>query len=272
MRKPVIVASRIGTPVLLTAIVAVAVCDGLALAGRAPTFVALTALAALAGIIGIGVGVPASGVFARPVLGARTGRPEVAITFDDGPHPTWTPPLLDLLESRGHRATFFVVGDRAAQHVGLLAEIARRGHEIANHTWRHSYLTVMMHPRVLADELERVSSLIERASGSRPRWFRPPVGLLSPRIAPALRLAGLRLVAWTATARDGVRRTTALEAFTRLDGELAPGAILVLHDAPLHGDAEPVARTVLGMLLDRMESLGLRSVTLSDLCAPTATP
>ena len=269
MTKPVLLASRIGAPVLLAAIAAAAVCAGLALAGRAPSSVAVGALVVLFVTIGIGVGLPSSGVFARPVLRAQTGRPEVALTFDDGPHPLWTPPILDLLESRGHRATFFVVGARASENPGLLTDMARRGHEIANHTWRHSYATVWVNPRVLADELDRASNLVERATGSRPHWFRPPVGLLSPRIAPALRLAGLRLVAWTASARDGVRHTTVQKALSRLDSALTPGAILVLHDAPLRGDAEPIARSVLGPLLDRMDALGLRSVTLSELCTAT---
>lgn len=221
--------------------------------------------------IGIGVAFPASGIFARAVLGARTGRHEVALTFDDGPDPKWTPILLDLLDTKGQKATFFVVGERASRHAALLQDIVRRGHEIANHTWSHSYLTVFRSPRVLARELERTNALIAAETGIRPRWFRPPVGLLSPRVAIGVRLAGLRLAGWTASARDGVERTTVSQAISRLQGALAPGAILVLHDARIAGTAEPIACAVVSALLNRMQTLGLRSVTLSELCAPTGT-
>jgi peptidoglycan/xylan/chitin deacetylase (PgdA/CDA1 family) len=235
--------------------------------GAAPVAVVIAAAGLLAMTAGVGAVVPSSGVFARPVLGIRTAHRELALTFDDGPDPRWTPLVLDLLESRGHRGTFFVIGDRAARHPGLLAEMAQRGHEIANHTWSHSLSTVFIAPPRLAQELERANDLIERTTGTRPAWFRPPAGLLSPRIAPAARLAGLKLVTWTASARDGVRFTSVHAALSRLDGFIVPGAVLVLHDAARDGDRRPIACEVLRVVLDRMESAGLCSVRLSELCA-----
>jgi peptidoglycan/xylan/chitin deacetylase (PgdA/CDA1 family) len=232
-----------------------------------PVQAALAAAVLLVVTIGVGVAAPASGVFARPVIGVRTDRRELSLTFDDGPDPRWTPPLLDMLEARGHRATFFVIGARAERHTALLEDMRRRGHEIANHTWDHSYATPFMPPTRLAGELGRVNDLVERVTGVRPRWFRPPVGLLSPRIPPAALAAGLRLVTWTASARDGVASTTVTRGFARLDANIVAGAILVMHDVPLSADREPIARELLQLVLDRMESAGLRSVTLSDLCA-----
>jgi peptidoglycan/xylan/chitin deacetylase (PgdA/CDA1 family) len=232
----------------------------------APAWVPVAAGVLFATTIGAGVCVSSSGVFARPVLGVRTARRELALTFDDGPDPRWTPPLLDMLEARGHRATFFVVGERASRHVALLAEMSRRGHEIANHTWAHSLTTLFIPPRRLARELELANELIERSTGVRPRWFRPPIGLLSPRVALAVREAKLRLVTWTASARDGIGARSVEAAFARLDQAIAPGAILVMHDAALQGDREPIACKLLQRVLDRMESEGLSSVTLSALC------
>ncbi len=116
----------------------------------------------------------------------------------------------------------------------------------------------------------RANALVEQLTGRRPRWFRTPVGLLSPRIPIAARLADLQLVAWTATARDGVRSTSVLRALHRLERALAPGAILVLHDGALGDDREPIAGALLGPLLDRMDAAGLRSVTLSELCLADA--
>ncbi len=241
--------------------------SGAAFAGAVPVRFAIGAVVMLTGTIGIGAIAQGSGVFARPVMSVRTTRRELALTFDDGPDPRWTPPLLDLLEAHGQRGTFFVIGARAEQHAALLADMSRRGHEIANHTWSHALYTACIPPRRLAQELERANVLIERATGARPTWFRAPVGILSPRIAAAVRLAGLRLVAWTASARDGVRFTTVPAAFARLEKSIVPGAVLVLHDAARDGDREPIARELLLMVLDRMEAEGLRSVTLSELCA-----
>lgn len=209
-----------------------------------------------------------SGVFARPVLAVHTARPELALTFDDGPDPVHTRSILDALEARGHRGTFFVIGDRAAHHPELLAEMARRGHEIANHSLHHSYVTNLVPSRKLARELETANEIIGEATGTTPRWFRPPVGLLSPRIATAVQLTRLELVAWTATARDGTKARTVEEAVARMQPWLRPGAILVLHDAALHGDRTPIALAVLHEVLDAMEQRGLRSVTLSQLVSP----
>ena len=258
-------ASALGRPALYVAALGASGAAVLAGLGVASPLVPALALAALRGVVGIGVGVPGSGVFARVVVGARTSMPLVALTFDDGPDPTWTPRVLDALERAGHRATFFVVGERAAAHPALVAECARRGHEVANHSWRHSYATPFAAPRALAAELSRASDAIAAATGARPRWFRPPVGLLSPRVVRAAALAGLELVGWTATARDGTAAATVDGALARLGPALAPGAILVLHDAVLRGNRSPIALAVLDALLPRLDAAGLTSVTLSEL-------
>ncbi len=260
-------ASPIGRYVLVTATLLSLVASAGSIAGAVPVSIAGVAAAVLLLIVGVGTTVPSSGVFARPVIGVHTARRELSLTFDDGPDPRWTPPLLDMLEARGHRATFFVIGARAARHTALLEDMRRRGHEIANHTWAHSFATPFMPPARLTAELGRANELIERTTGVRPRWFRPPVGLLSPRIPPAALTAGLRLVTWTASARDGIASTTVARGLARLGASIEPGAILTMHDAALTGAREPIARELLRLVLDRMESAGLRSVTLSDLCA-----
>ncbi len=261
---------RLATSIGRVVFIAIALLTGAGVAatlsGAAPVVVVVAAAAALLLTATVGAVVPSSGVFARPVVAVRTTHRELALTFDDGPDPRWTPPVLDLLEARGHRGTFFVIGERAALNSELLAEMARRGHEIANHTWAHSLSTVFAAPRRLARELVRASDFIEQTTGTRPSWFRPPAGLLSPRIPLAVDLAGLRLVTWTASGRDGVHFTTVPAAVARLEKFIAPGAVLVLHDAARDGDREPIACEVLRVVLDRMESAGLRSVRLSELC------
>jgi peptidoglycan/xylan/chitin deacetylase (PgdA/CDA1 family) len=229
----------------------------LALAGRASVWAALAAAVLLFAVLACGVIFQSSGVFARPLISVETSRREVAITFDDGPGPH-TAALVAALG--GHRATFFVIGERATPEA--LAAIARAGHEIENHSLRHSYLTPFARPARLAQELLKTSTLIEAACGRKPRWFRPPVGLLSPRVARAAKLSGLQLVGWTATARDGVAGRTAGDALARLEPHLRPGAILVLHDAV---DRRPISLDVLPRLLQILEERQLKSVTLDEL-------
>ncbi|MBC8088910.1 MAG: polysaccharide deacetylase family protein [Phycisphaerae bacterium] len=258
--------SRLG-PIGLHATVALAAfCGGLAANGALRPAFAIVALLPMFAAIAIGVVFPVSGVFGRPVHRGVSGRREVALTFDDGPDPRWTPAVLDLLDARGQRATFFVIGMKAERNAALLRDIAERGHEIANHSWSHSNFTPFMSPRTMADELLRTNAVIEHATGRRPRWFRPPVGLLSPRVVAGAARAEMELVCWSATARDGVEHTTIDEGFDRLAPALVPGAILVMHDARISGDGEPAALQILRRLLDRMDMAGLRSVTVSELC------
>jgi peptidoglycan/xylan/chitin deacetylase (PgdA/CDA1 family) len=214
--------------------------------------------------ITVGVFWMASGLFARPILGGAGSDTELALTFDDGPDPIHTPLVLDLLERHGHRATFFVIGARAAEHPSLLQEIVRRGHALGNHSYAHARTTATFAvPRLVAD-LERAQTTLTAAQGRRPRWFRPPAGVLSPRVTAAARQAGLELVGWTATARDGIR-TSVERACRRLERAARPGAILVLHDAAERGDRAPIAADVLDRLCRALAARGLRSVTLDEL-------
>lgn len=260
-------ASRFGSLGFFAGIAWGAFGAGMASTGAIRPLYAVAGFIPLAIAIAVGVRFPNSGVFARPRYRAVTGRRELALTFDDGPDPRYTPALLDLLEAHNQRATFFVIGNRAERHPELLREIVRRGHELANHTWTHSYLTPFMSPDSLAAELSRTNAVIENTTGQRVRWFRPPVGLLSPRVVRGAELAQVEIICWSATARDGTDRTPVNESVARLEPELTTGAILVMHDARMNQRSAPTATQIVTPLLSRMEALGLRSVTLSELFA-----
>lgn len=106
------------------------------------------------------------------------GSIEVALTFDDGPHPEQTPRLLDLLADAGARGTFFVVGERAEQYPRLIRRIADEGHELGNHTWTHSEPSQTSAARFL-EEVERTGRLIQDLTGRECRLTRPPKGSLT---------------------------------------------------------------------------------------------
>jgi hypothetical protein len=101
----------------------------------------------------------------------RVDGPYIAMTFDDGPHPLLTPRLLDMLKARGIRATFFLIGQNAAEYPDIVRRIAAEGHEIGNHTWNHPQLT-KLNPAALREEIDRTSSTIAnwRLANATPAW------------------------------------------------------------------------------------------------------
>jgi peptidoglycan/xylan/chitin deacetylase (PgdA/CDA1 family) len=237
-----------------------------------PGWTVAALLAAILVAVGGGVFLQGAGLFARPLLAVEPARAagRIALTFDDGPDPAHTRAVLDLLDARGHRATFFVIGARAEAAEALLVEIAKRGHALGNHSWAHSHATPFLPVGRLAADLERAQALLARAGGKPPRWFRPPIGILSPRVVQAAERVGLQLVGWSATARDGIASATVEGALARLERALKPGAILVLHDAAERGGRAPIAPAVLERLLRVLDERGLKSVTLDELVGQRA--
>ena len=261
---------RWGRPLLMSLCglgVALAVARLLGL--RVPAALLVLVGLAIVGTVGAGVALLPSGIFVRPLLAASFAgaRGRFAITFDDGPHPVHTRRVLDLLEARGHRATFFVIGAHAEKNLALVTEIARRGHAVANHSYAHARTGPLLSAATLAADLARATEVIRKATGSASRWFRPPIGIVSPPVVEAARRAGLEIVGWSASGRDGTAGATVESALARLRAGLRPGAILVLHDAAERADREPIAAAVLPALLDEAEARGLRSVTLDELFA-----
>ena len=152
----------------------------------------------------------------------------VALTFDDGPNPYHTPPLLDLLADRGVRATFFVVGRRAERFGGLLKRMAAEGHEIGNHSYLHAPL-VFMTRRMIGAELRRTSELIVECTARPPRFVRPPMGWFNDRLLRECESQGLQPVIGSVNPRDS-RRPGAESIEAEVLRETQPGSIIILHD------------------------------------------
>ncbi len=201
--------------------------------------------------------VPVRTCFAPSSPGAR----EVWLTIDDGPDPEDTPRLLDLLDRHEARATFFLIGERAARHPALVAEIARRGHEIGHHTHTHPARSFWFAPpaRVRRELDDCLASLA--AAGAepaiRPARFRPPVGIKNVFLAPALAARGLECVGWSIRSHDTFARDPD-EVAARVARRLRPGAIILLHEGPPLRAAVRVA--ALAAVLDLLRERGYRAV------------
>lgn len=191
-------------------------------------------------------------------------RKEIALTFDDGPDPDVTPRVLDLLDAQGMRATFFCIAQNALAHPELVREIVRRGHQVENHSHRHSLAFALYGFRRMAREVDEAQAALTRITQQAPRFFRAPAGIRSPFLDPILQRRGLRYISWTRRGFDAVARDPA-RVLSRLTRKLAGGDVLLLHDggSAQAVDARVVVLAVLPVLLDQMQQRGLTSVTLA---------
>jgi peptidoglycan/xylan/chitin deacetylase (PgdA/CDA1 family) len=143
---------------------------------------------------------PGSQIFGRTLIAAR--RPdELALTFDDGPNPAWTPRLLDILAAHGVRATFFMVGRFVQAEPALVRRVAEEGHLIGNHSWSHPNLAHTPASRVV-EELTRTCDMLEQRLGKPVRFFRPPYGARRPFVLCTARDLGMTPVTWNAMTTD----------------------------------------------------------------------
>jgi peptidoglycan/xylan/chitin deacetylase (PgdA/CDA1 family) len=186
----------------------------------------------------------------------------VALTFDDGPDPEWTPRVLDLLARAGVRATFFLIGERAQRQPDLVRRISAEGHDLGNHTWSHRSLW-LSGPATTVRQVVDGHEAIAEAAGRPPRFFRPPWGMTNLALFPVLRRLGTPCVFWTVQP-EGRRPVPPALQVQRVLGRLRPGAIVDLHDAPgLPGAGERLAAA----LPDLLAGLGARGFALAPLSA-----
>ena len=172
----------------------------------------------------------------------RLDEERVALTFDDGPDPDGTPGVLDALDSAGLKATFFMVGEQVKAAPALAGEVAKRGHEIALHGATHRPHRELS-PRDSRDEPAYGLGTLEAATARRPRWFRPPYGVFNEHSYEAVRAVGLDPVYWSAWGMDW-ETISAERILDLVEPDLAPGAILVLHDSARYAERPVVTPTI----------------------------
>jgi peptidoglycan/xylan/chitin deacetylase (PgdA/CDA1 family) len=157
---------------------------------------------------------------AVPVAYAGT----VYLTFDDGPHPTYTPQVLSLLRKYGVKAVFFEIGQNISNYPSITRNLRSYGMKIGNHTWSHPDLTTLSSSSVTW-QLNKMES----ALGYRPRCVRPPYGAYNSRIATIIADRGQRLILWTVDPRDWSRPGTTT-IVNRVLANVRDGSRILLHD------------------------------------------
>jgi peptidoglycan-N-acetylglucosamine deacetylase len=195
---------------------------------------------------------------------AEPGTKRAMLTFDDGPDPAGTIPILDALDAAGARATFFMVGEQLMRHQDVGREVVARGHEIALHGFghaRHEELT----PQGARDDLARGLGAVEAATGRRPRFYRPPYGRFSEHSYEACRKLELEPAYWSAWGQDWdeLPGDRIADMVTR---DLGDGVIVLLHDSARYAYRHSVLPTAdaLAPIAERAREDGLVLVSLGE--------
>jgi peptidoglycan/xylan/chitin deacetylase (PgdA/CDA1 family) len=232
------------------------------LAGPPPLPWAVLAFASYVTLLFGGLFVLRWRVFVDAVVRGPRGARGVALTFDDGPDPKWTPRVLATLAKHRAKATFFLVGKKAEAHPEVVRAILDAGHDVGLHSYAHDRLFVLRREARVRADLERGLAVLEKLTGMRPTTFRPPIGHTNPIIARTADRLDLTVVGWTISGHDGVASTRVEDVIARVRRDLRDGAIIALHDAPERGSREPAAVKALPVILDAIAAERLEVVPL----------
>ncbi|RRR96558.1 polysaccharide deacetylase family protein [Glycomyces terrestris] len=175
---------------------------------------------------------PASNAYDGP-LGTRnhTGDDAVALTFDDGPSPEWTPKVLDMLRERGVKATFCLIGAYAEAYPELVADIAREGHTLCNHSWYHEFDLGEWSEEEIRANLQRTNdAILKAAPGAEVAYFRHPGGRWTDEAIAVAADLGMESLHWTVDPSDWDNETTEAQIREHVLDRAGPGAIILLHD------------------------------------------
>lgn len=210
------------------------------------------------------------------MVGCQTSQKIVALTFDDGPNPVYTPQILDVLAHYQVKATFFLLGRNVAAHPHLARTVVQTGHAIGNHTFTHPYLPDCG-PLGVARELSQCQRTIREVIGVAPEIMRPPYGAQAPESFLTARMMGYKVIHWSAAGEDWQGDPAPLLA-ERILSRIQPGGIILLHDSwepppdqtewrpayDLFQDRTPTLQA-LPLIIEPLQSQGYQFVTLPQM-------
>lgn len=196
-----------------------------------------------------------SGFYVKVVSKADTTLKQVAISFDDGPLPSFTPQVLSILKDKNVPATFFCIGKNAALYPQLLRDLYEQGHTIGNHSYSHGKLFDLLNAEKMYTDLQQMNSVVRQEIGITPALFRPPYGVTNPNLARAIKRSGFITVGWSIRSLDTVTGN-ADKLMQRVLKQIKPGAVILLHDTCA------VTVQVLPVLIDALRSKGYDIVPL----------
>ncbi len=191
-------------------------------------------------------------------------KPEIALTFDDGPNEPYTSQVLQVLKDNDVKATFFLVGMNVEKDPAAVRAVVQAGHAIGNHSWSHPDM-ILETPGQVDRQLELTESAIEKAAGRRPKLFRPPYGADDPLTFRESKRLGYVAVKWSVSAKDW-ERPGAVRIVETILAHVQNGAILLMHDGDkTRGGDRGQTVAALKTIIPELKKRGYRFVTIPEL-------
>lgn len=197
------------------------------------------------------------------IFSGRSGKRQIALTFDDAPDTLYTPRVLDILKKNNVKATFFIVGSRAEQHPDIVKRIAREGHVIGNHSYGHALLKKLPQEKFI-EEIEHTQKVLAPLAGYTPRLVRPPYGAVNDDELAWLKEQGYLTVNWNVDPEDW-KGTAGSEVLRRSIQGAGPGSIILMHSATGQGGSLQGTIDALPGMIEALRGKGFELVTLPDL-------
>ncbi len=185
---------------------------------------------------------------------------KIALTFDDGPHPRYTPQILEILAEYNVKATFFVVGINAKNYPDTMEAVIKNGHEIGNHTYTHPHVSCL-NSYTLHNEVEKCESAIYELTDYKTKLFRPPEGLIDADVRSVLRSLDYKVILWDIDTRDWAH-TSPTDISNYVVSSVRSGDIILMHDYIGHNSPTPEA---LKLFIPKLLDMGYKFVVVSEL-------
>ncbi len=196
--------------------------------------------------------------FLKAVHSGKQNERKIALTFDDGPHPVYTPLVLDFLKKHQIKASFFLIGKNVKSYPYLLERIIKEGHTVGNHSFSHSKTIDFKSKNGWLKELEETDLEIQKFIGKKPKFFRPPFGVTTPHLASAINHTKHVVIGWNLRSFDTSQKDPQAVS-EKIIQNVKPGTTLLLHDC--HERILPI----LEQILPQLENKNFTFVTVNEL-------
>jgi peptidoglycan/xylan/chitin deacetylase (PgdA/CDA1 family) len=199
-----------------------------------------------------------SNFYLKTISSANTTRRQIAISFDDGPAPLYTPQILQILKAHRVEAAFFCIGKRITENEELLKQVYDEGHLIGNHSYSHDLWFDLFSAQRMNLDLQMMNEAMQKVTGVKPRLFRPPYGVTNPNLKKAIEKNSFIPIGWSVRSMDTVAKD-AQKLLAKVTRSLKPGAIVLFHDT------SKATADILSAFLQQVRQSGYEIVRLDKL-------